>query len=252
MDGSTKNSYKVSTKILQDNCIRIRVKVASCVCFSIFPTALKCQTMEKHTQSTQNPQDPKRPLRTVCGNVNDTRLRCEHNKYIDSFIRLFVTPSPLPAPPASDGLIHGHSLCVYSIRYQFSSGQQQKPSLLSVFFFSLPHLRLKLFVCSLWLSVYLSLCPLRFLFHWLLRRVSFNFNMCAVAPCSPPRGHPVAVCFLFSSAVDDAIPCRTGHWRSSLNFERPRKTICAMGAYQGYQVRCEVVLSLQTMKFSFV
>lgn len=186
MDGSTKNSYKVSTKILKDNCIRIRVKVASCVCFSIFPTALKCQTMEKHTQSTQNPQDPKRPLRTVCGNVNDTRLRCEHNKYIDSFIRLFVTPSPLPAPPASDGLIHGHSLCVYSIRYQFSSGQQQKPSLLSVFFFSLPHLRLKLFVCSLWLSVYLSLCPLRFLFHWLLRRVSFNFNMCAVAPAPPP------------------------------------------------------------------
>lgn len=108
------------------------------------------------------------------------------NILIASSVCSLLPPPPLPAPPASDGLIHGHSLCVYSIRYQFSSGQQQKPSLLSVFFFSLPHLRLKLFVCSLWLSVYLSLCPLRFLFHWLLRRVSFNFNICAVAPFSPP------------------------------------------------------------------
>lgn len=87
---------------------------------------------------------------------------------------------------------------------------------------------------------------------WLLRRVSFHFTSICVWWHRPLLGHPVAACFLFSSAADDAIPCHTGHWRCSINFERPRKTICAMGAYQGYQVRCEVVLSLQTMKFSFV
>lgn len=129
----------------------------------------------------------------MCGNVNDTRLRCEHNKYIDSFIRLFVTPQPpihpTTAPPPADGLIHGHSLCVYSIRYHFSSGQQQEPSVL-VAFFSLPHLRLKLFVvCSLWLSVYLSLCPLRFLF---LVTASCFISLQYVCGGPSPLDHPVA------------------------------------------------------------
>lgn len=61
--------------------------------------------------------------------------------------------------------------------------------------------------------------------------VVFHFTSICVWWHHPLLGHPVAACFLFSSAADDAIPCHTGHWRCSINFERPRKTICAMGAY---------------------